>query len=84
MSRAPYLRRGALLQHLRGALHSTGVRRCKLNPKLESTRFQIFNLNEEKLAFNLKPGFLSLRRYTPGPEAWRVAAVRRRRLTQSV
>ena len=48
---------------------ATGVctwwRQCKLDPNLESTRFQRFNLNEDKsCSFNLNPGFyLSLRHY---------------------
>ena len=37
------------------------------SPSLKAPRFQNFNLMRIKLAFNLNPGFPSLRHYIKGP-----------------
>ena len=44
-----------------GTLHA--VRWCKLDPKLKAPGFKDSQPNEENLAFNLKPGCLSLHHY---------------------
>ena len=43
---------------------TTKVGRCKLDPSLKAHAFQILIVKRIDGAFNLKPGFLSLRPYT--------------------